>query len=229
MALVQKNLADISLLETYDSERMPVVAEMLNLSNELHARAFAHIPDTAFESPVSSTADDPMQRSAKVLQLGINYRWSRIVLDARDTGEQSLEQNPYGILGTKVRAGDRAPFFGGVKTGDKVTDLFQLLRESAGAHLVLVFPAEEQHLADEVKAMDKYTQNGLAKVMVVVGSISQDIDAVVDVKHVAYSAYDINEQKTVWVAIRPDGIIGAYYVYGSNEIASYFARLERKV
>ncbi|KAF9053705.1 FAD/NAD(P)-binding domain-containing protein [Hymenopellis radicata] len=230
MALVVKKAASISLLSTYEAERMPVVAEMLNLSNALHARAFAHIPNAAFEAaPESSAPADPMQRSVKLLQLGVNYRWSQIVLDARDTGEQSLEKNPYGILGANIRAGDRAPFFGGLRQGENTTNLFNLLDENAGAHLILVFPTSGvESVAGHLNRLKPHQESGLAKVVVISHERSQtqtEVEVLEDVDRVAYTAYNVDEQTTLWVAIRPDGIIGAY-VYTADGLVDYFSRLD---
>ena len=91
---------------------MPVVAEMLNISKDLHLR-LAIQPD----SLESRTGDEklrknPMWRPRQVLQLGVNYRWSPIVLECRvgDDDNNSKEQRmAYGIEGDRLRAGDRAP------------------------------------------------------------------------------------------------------------------------
>ncbi|KAJ6618899.1 hypothetical protein B0H10DRAFT_2164095 [Mycena sp. CBHHK59/15] len=194
LSLVVKGVADISLLSTYDSERLPVVAEMLNLSSMLHARAFTHIPEAAFEAaPV--TSEVAMHHSAKTLQLGVNYRWRLIVRDARDTGEQSMAKNPYGIRGSKVRAGDRAPFFGGIKINGEEIDLFHLLGESAGAHPALGFPGYRRCLVEEVEVLKNYSQIGLATAVLVGDGDSQDVPGArseADAERTMRTSYEID-------------------------------------
>ncbi|EAU90555.2 OxyL protein [Coprinopsis cinerea okayama7 len=69
LALVVKDLAPHSLLGTYTEERLPVISEMLNISTNLLDKAFRGRSEYI--------------RDENILQLGINYRWSSIVLDER--------------------------------------------------------------------------------------------------------------------------------------------------
>ncbi|KAJ7656762.1 FAD binding domain-containing protein [Mycena polygramma] len=207
------------LLQSYEAERMPVVAEMLSLSSDLHAKAFPHIPETAFNPGPSSDAADPMMRSAKLLQLGINYRWSSIIHDERDTGEVSVESNPYGTMGDKVRAGDRAPFVGDLGG----TNLFSLLRDSP-SHIALYFPVSA--VGPALHDLQGILNAGLLHVAVV-GRPLTDAHAAIkslsDPEGLAAKAYDILDRDT-FVVIRPDGIIGAY-TFSTKGIQEYFVRL----
>ncbi|KAJ7660046.1 FAD binding domain-containing protein [Mycena rosella] len=235
LALVLKNTADSSLLSTYEAERLPVIAEMLGLSSALHARAFAHIPDAAFAS-AAALADDPMARPAQVLQLGINYRWSPIVLDARGKADDVEEKTPYGAGPTtsNVRAGDRAPYFGGIQDSDgQPNNLFRLLEECSGAHLVLVFPGSGGNLVEGVDALGRYGVGGLLGVVFVfiereLGSNLDGARVAVDTNGAARRAYGVEKQTTVWVAIRPDGVVGSYG-YTVDDVVAYFRRLARPV
>ncbi|KAJ7676580.1 FAD binding domain-containing protein [Mycena polygramma] len=220
IVLVLEGKASAELLHSYEAERMPVVAEMLSLSSNLHAKAFPHIPETAFNpAPVSSDTADPMMRSAKMLQLGINYRWSAITHDDRDTGEESIDKNPYGTMGDKIRAGDRAPFIGELEG----TNLFSLLRESP-SHLVLYFPAVEPALDGLHGILD----SGLLHVAVVGTTLyvedGMTIRHIADPQRLAAAAYDIKGGRDVFVVIRPDGIIGAY-TFSTEGIQAYFTRM----
>jgi 2-polyprenyl-6-methoxyphenol hydroxylase-like FAD-dependent oxidoreductase len=102
--------ADRSLLDSYESERLPVAASVLGLSNRLMAETVA-AGTLAFK------------RSEETLQLGIGYRQSALSRDLRPEA-------------TGLRAGDRAPDAPGlVRPGTASTRLFDLLR---GPHITLL-------------------------------------------------------------------------------------------
>ncbi|CAA7261872.1 unnamed protein product [Cyclocybe aegerita] len=69
LALVLKGLAPPSLLDTYNDERHPVVAEMLNITTGM------------LNKMVVASADVGWRRTGHINQLGVNYRWSSIVVD----------------------------------------------------------------------------------------------------------------------------------------------------
>ncbi|KAJ7465473.1 FAD binding domain-containing protein [Mycena galericulata] len=213
IALVIKGKAYEALLKSYETERMPVVAEMLSLSTELHAKAFPHIPDSAFDAaPASDVSTDPMMRSSKLLQLGINYRWSAITRDDRDTGEHSVEMNPYGTMGAKIRAGDRAPYVGELQE-DGVRDLFALLHDSP-SHVVLFFPMST---LDSLGNLKRWIDAELLHVAVIYGgpivtpaTITRGVQYFFDPRGLVAETYDVSGERDMYVVIRPDGIIGAY-------------------
>ncbi|KAJ7492905.1 FAD binding domain-containing protein [Mycena galericulata] len=227
IALVIKGQASETLLKSYETERMPVVAEMLSLSTELHAKAFPHIPDSAFDAaPASDVSTDPMMRSSKLLQLGINYRWSAITRDDRDTGEHSVEMNPYGTMGAKIRAGDRAPYVGELQ-GDGVRDLFALLHDSP-SHVVLFFPMST---LDSLGKLSRWIDAELLHVAVIHGgpivtppTITRGVQYFSDPRGLAAETYDVSGERDVYVVIRPDGIIGAY-TFSADGVQEYFSLL----
>ncbi|KAF8891790.1 FAD binding domain-containing protein [Infundibulicybe gibba] len=114
VALVEKGLAPASLLDTYTEERIPVIAEMLGVTTELLKKTFKKEHDQS-----------AWDRTGCLLQLGVNYRWSSIVVDEQskdyipsgdDTnGDQKQvvqfdDVDPYGKrTDGRLRAGDRAP------------------------------------------------------------------------------------------------------------------------
>ncbi|KAJ6583450.1 FAD binding domain-containing protein [Mycena vulgaris] len=228
IALVTKGKVSSEILASYEAERMPVVAEMLSLSTQLHAKAFPHIPESAFDAPpAATTSADPMLRSSKLLQLGINYRWSSITFDERDNGQNTAEQNPYGTLGEKVRAGDRAPFVGDLHGGDVVTNLFTLLHQSP-SHLALVFPGTKFASLGPLKP---YIDADLLRIAVIGAPAATErmsgVQYFTDPKGLAATAYDVQTQ-TVCVIVRPDGIIGAYAL-GTKGVEKYFTLLKATV
>ncbi|KAF5357562.1 hypothetical protein D9757_013009, partial [Collybiopsis confluens] len=108
LALVHRGLSKAEILTTYEIERMPVVAEMLNLSTELHKHTIgAHEKFRAGISPSSEASKDPMFRGRNLSQLWVNYRWSPIVFDDQ-AGITVEHTNPSGLEGDRLRAGDRA-------------------------------------------------------------------------------------------------------------------------
>ncbi|KAJ6594762.1 FAD binding domain-containing protein [Mycena capillaripes] len=227
ISLVVKGKASSDLLKSYEAERMPVVAEMLNLSNDLHAKAWPHIPDSAFDAPPSvNTSTDPMMRSSKLLQLGVNYRWSSITLDERDTGANTSDKNPYGTMGDKIRAGDRAPYVGDLH-GEQAADLFTLLHD-APSHLALYFPSST---AGSLSELGNLIDSELLHVAVISGAVAESgSTAAKGIKHfadpqgLAAKAYDVGPDRDVYVIIRPDGVIGAY-TFSTKGIQEYFSLL----
>jgi hypothetical protein len=208
---------------------MPVVAEMLNLSTELHAKAFPHIPDSAFTPPAlnPSSDSDPMLRSSKLLQLGINYRWSTIIFDERDTGEKSVQKNPYGTTGDKIRAGDRAPYIGKFHgPGAQTVDLFSLLHDTP-SHLLLYFQASAENLLEE---LNNLIDAEILHIAIISTALAQTwetrkgISYFADPHDLAAKAYDVPPNKDVYVVVRPDGVIGAY-TFSTKGIQAYFSLL----
>lgn len=230
LALVVKNNASPNLLTSYEAERMPVVAEMLNLSNALHAKAFPHIPAAAFETPqTSDNQPDPMTRSRKLLQLGINYRWSDILFDERVKHGRTADKNPYSSMDAQIRVGDRAPYIGNL-IGEKTTDLFSLLEE-VPSHLVLVFPSSTLASMESLSSIKTFIDAGLIRFVAIIENQASGSDNVEGVKYLvdsqstAREAYDVSEPDCgTYVTIRPDGIIGAY-TFEVGGIKEYFARL----
>jgi len=75
------NGAKVSLLDSYEEERLPIAASLLGTSTRLHQQTFK---------------DREYRRGAEVLQLGLNYRGSSL----------SRQDDP---LSSPLQAGDRAP------------------------------------------------------------------------------------------------------------------------
>ncbi|KAJ7815919.1 hypothetical protein B0H13DRAFT_2258022 [Mycena leptocephala] len=220
ISLVVNGKASSHLLQSYEAERMPVVAEMLNLSTELHAKAFPHIPDSAFTLPAlnPSSESDPMLRSSKLLQLGINYRWSTIIFDERDTGEKSVQKNPYG---------DRAPYIGKLHgPGAQTVDLFSLLHDTP-SHLLLYFQASAENLLGE---LDNLIDAEILHIAIISTALAQTwetrkgISYFADPHDLAAKAYDVPTNKDMYVVVRPDGVIGAY-TFSTKGIQAYFSLL----
>ncbi|KAF8189955.1 FAD binding domain-containing protein [Mycena galopus ATCC 62051] len=212
LALVHQNRAAASLLETYELERLPVIAEMLGLTSKLHERTFSGAAALAAAASASGAEPDPMMRAPTLLQLGVNYRYSPIVCDARGS---VAAVSPYGSgVSASVRAGDRAPFIALQLDNGEQTDLFRLLGECAPNHLIVAFLEQGADLKDGIHTSEKW----MARVVVTELNSGRDAEA--------KFAYGVSENRSVWAIIRPDGILGAY-VYSVAEVDAYFESLSR--
>ena len=83
LALVLKGEAAPSLLSSYSIERGPIVAHVLGLSSYLH------------DLIINSSGMSPFERPMELRQLGVNYRFSPIVIDERG----DLKQKMLNLLG----------------------------------------------------------------------------------------------------------------------------------
>jgi hypothetical protein len=210
LAHVIKGLSPPCLLDTYTEERLPVVAEMLDLTTKI----------------LKATIDKPSneagwRRTGNLNQLGVNYRWSSIVIDQNTdsgTGPGAREaHSAYDVEADGVlRAGDRAPDAPGLvkvnfdnqKSGES-TRLFKLL--SPTYHTVLVFA----EAADVHATLQIAISKELVRVVVILRAgttnIIPDVDCDVfeDRDGHAYDAYKGPEGANGIVIIRPDGVTGA--------------------
>ncbi|KAG1870457.1 FAD binding domain-containing protein [Suillus tomentosus] len=195
LALVEKGLADKSLLETYNAERLP------------HGRR---------TNPI-------------LFMLGINYRFSDIVLDEFAIPGKPI--NAYGVLDEEhLEAGDRAPDAPNlVQVGAGESDvktLFSLYRP--WYHTVLVFAPSHADAAPILGALEVYDTSVVRSAVVLpssasVTSVASPADLVfVDQEGHGYSAYLVEAGQMRVFVIRPDGVIGAI-VHGTEGVKRYFS------
>lgn len=91
LALIVKRLASVSLLDSYTEERIPVIAEMLDRTTKI-------INCTFREERISATENANAWKKTQngtLMQLGVNYRWSSIVVDEQKKRELSAEEIEY--------------------------------------------------------------------------------------------------------------------------------------
>ncbi|KAG1745464.1 FAD binding domain-containing protein [Suillus paluster] len=220
LALVEKGLADKSLLETYTAERLPVISEMLEMTTTILNQTIA-------------TGDPTRQRTPILTMLGINCRSSSIVLDEFVTPGEGKPIQAYGVLDEgHLEAGDRAPEAPNmVQVGRGESDvktLFGLYRP--WYHTVLVFVpslSDATPILSALEACDK----GLVRLAVVLPSlapvtpVASPADVVlVDQEGHAHSAYLVEANQTKVFVIRPDGVIGAI-VHGAEGVKKYFSKI----
>ncbi|KAH9913060.1 monooxygenase [Fomitopsis serialis] len=220
LTLVEQGLASPSLLATYTEERLPVIAAMLQKSTKL------------FEALQKGDTERAWKRGGDLRMLGVNYRWSSIVVDERTPKAQSPESvNPYGS-GTDgdLRAGDRAPDAPGLvnvgsEEADDPTSLFSVFRPSHHTALLFNIPAEE--MEQVLRVAQKYPSGSVKTVSIYPQGTSNpsvvgrpDL-AIADRDGHAYAGYQVSPEKPTIVIVRPDGVVGGI-VYGLSGLAQYF-------
>ncbi|KAG7445101.1 uncharacterized protein BT62DRAFT_920845 [Guyanagaster necrorhizus] len=214
LALVQKNLAPQSLLDSYSQERIPIIAAMLDKTSELHMKTF---------TPGGTQAG--WARGYELRQFGINYRGSPIIVDETPVhGEEIFDPYRSGNDGT-VRGGDRAPDAPGltfVKDPTRKTSLFDIFGSSY--HTVLFF--SDDNIA-VVEALKSYPTGAVKSVVILsqnpTGVISADY-VLADGDGYAYKHYNMAEKVTKVVIVRPDGMVGGL-VRGMDGLKKYFRRI----
>ncbi|OCH86653.1 monooxygenase [Obba rivulosa] len=228
LALVEKGLAAPSLLSTYTEERLPVIAEMLKMTTQILDRTI-----------VAKTLDDSVwNRSGELLQLGVHYRWSSLIVDERPgAGENIAPRLPVAARGTLegvLYAGDRAPEATNLRkvigpdTVDGVTSLFRVFALSL--HTVLFFAASNvEGLEDALKASKRYPADRIRTVSILRTHTTAPSVAGVDLVLMdedghAYTGYGVDGDKLTVIIVRPDGVVGAI-VHGSEGILRYFERV----
>jgi len=240
LALVLRGLSSPSLLDTYEVERMPVVAEMLNLSTALHSLAFSRKTSSALETGPTSTgdADKVMHRSKQLLQLGINYRWSPIIVEDRASNDVTAKNDPYGQNSGKIRAGDRGPdatqLLDVLGPNEEPKTLHSLF--STDKHTILVvLGGSIASLRDDLASVEEFRKPGVARVVAIVSQSEKegaglqapfpaDIQVLSDEEGHVHRGYDVQEGSTSFIVIRPDGVIGAY-THVSEGVRRYFSAI----
>lgn len=223
LALVAKGLAPDNLLESFNNERLPVVKEMLNITDNLMKKTIA-----------DSDREEGWDRPGSIDQLGVNYRSSSIIVDEEDEelGCAGGNFSPYNAApGGTLHAGDRAPDAPGlIKLGNQCsedgepTNLFKLF--DLTRHTVLVF-ADKADCEAAVNSLDTSAPD-LVRTIVISRSgqkLSLDADEVFeDRDEHAHSAYLGGQGKSTMFAVRPDGIVGAR-VRSIDGLQRYFKRV----
>ena len=214
LAHVIKGLSPPSLLDSYTEERLPVVAEMLNLTTK--------ILEVTIAKPNNEAG---WRRTGNLNQLGVNYRWSSIVVDqSTDSGAGPNAREAHSAYdveaGGLLRAGDRAPDAPGLvkvnfdnQKSSESTRLFKLL--SPTYHTILIFAETIDVHATTLQAAIARFPKELVRAVVLLRAgttnMIQDVacDVFEDRDGHAYDAYKGAEGANGIVIIRPDGVTGA--------------------
>ena len=173
-------------------------------------------------------------RPRDLWQLGVNYRWSSIVVDERTPKPRGpMEVNPYGS-GTDgtLRAGDRAPDAPGlVPVSDDdgaLAALFDVFRPIH--HTMLLFNLPTQELARMLTAAKMYPSKCIKTVVIYPRGTSKAVVtgkpdlAFIDREGHAFKSYQVPQDRPTIVIVRPDAYVGAI-AHGLQGFASYFRRI----
>ena len=175
-------------------------------------------------------ADASAWRRERVLKmLGVNYRWSSIVVDERAPNKPKEPENVYGgEAGGELRAGDRAldaPALAPVSK-DQTTPLSLFGIFKPVHHTVLLF-ATDTGYAQQVLAELKRYPDGSVKTVVVypqgsasAAPVAEADFTVVDTEGHAFTAYGVTPEQSVTVIVRPDGVVGAI-AYNLDAVKTY--------
>ncbi|KAJ7209278.1 FAD binding domain-containing protein [Mycena pura] len=227
LALVLKNLAPRTILSSFNVERLPVVAQMLHATSALYTHVVREVKDEATNKKEDENASGWFRwRNTALEMYGVNYRFSPIVVEERDTTAQDQENmmarayQGYEGTGT-LRAGDRAPEAPGLVHAGTETSLFSLFQPSM--HTVLIFPPTDHASLDDIFATTSaYPKSTIQTFAVYKASASvQGTADLVDRQGDAYSSYLVANGKTTIVVVRPDGFIGAI-VHDDRGLTRYF-------
>ncbi|KAJ7146800.1 hypothetical protein C8R44DRAFT_827295 [Mycena epipterygia] len=217
LALVLKRRAAPALLETYDTERLPVVFQVLLATSALYTHTVEKFPP-----PKAETKDEDENASGCPIILG-DY-------SAAETVEEMCARAYEGYEGSgTLRAGDRAPEAPGLvrEVGVLAKSLFELFYPAM--HTILVFvsniPAFSA-LEGITTATAAYPEGTVQTFFVYkdeITSASGGRSGFVDMEGHAFATYLVEGECRV-VVVRPDGFIGA--IGGSADgMERYFSRI----
>ncbi|KAF8627812.1 hypothetical protein AX15_004237 [Amanita polypyramis BW_CC] len=239
LALVHKNLAPYSLLNSYAEERLPVAAGVID-------QAASADPFMVKERRIDFLGRVGLN------QLSISYRWSSIVFDERrrDARENAAEEDEYfhdynfdgsdeeeevldahGLQADGILvAGDRAPDAPGLidmrkTTGRETWRLFEIFGPSY--HTVLVFTEVTRRWTQVHKLVSAYPKGTVQFVLIARrGQVVPEVEATYadfvleDSDGHSHNAYLLDDNYGI-VVVRPDGVIGAI-AKGAEGVGWYF-------
>ena len=216
LSLVVKGHAVPSLLDTYTEERAPVIAEMLKKSTKLF--------DDAQQVKADGTnLEQAWHRGGELHMLGVNCRWSSIILDER-TPKETTPVDPYGVARIEaniniVRAGERAPDAPGLQVVNASTlhnahettllDIF-----GPSYHTALIFSDGTNKARQMVSMLRAYPADLLRTVLIHSNDTNRILDSagadvsVVDHDGHAHDGYQVAKGEFMSFIVRPDGVVG---------------------
>lgn len=197
---------------------------MLNITTEIFKRSF-------------QSEDGAWQRGGKLLQLGVNYRGSDIVIDETDVDVGEIKVDSYNVDGF-LRGGDRAPDAPALyhlkcdSADDTPTRLFDIFKPQYHTALVFVNRDAIEQSRPILQALRIYPTGMIRSIIIhpqaAQSSVISPSDALVDLiledrEGHAYKGYNVSRhaKAVVTYIIRPDGVIGGI-VYSAKGVKRYF-------
>ena len=222
LASVLKKHSPPSLLQSYNGERLPVIAAMLDKTSALFK--IEHT-DSA---PRKADRSDPA-----LMMLGINYRTSSFVFDSIHHRLKPEEENAYMPTREGLWAGDRAPNAPRlVRSDGSSTMLFDIFKPTH--HTALIFAPTVEAAKSHLDIITG--ENGRIVSFVVLPEGSRMDDAKVDGAQVivdseghAKAAYleknGFGEDDIFAYLVRPDSYIGALAGRDGRSLQEYIAKV----
>ena len=225
LSLVHKGYASAILLDTYQEERLPIIAEMLG-------KTTAHFRKILESQGDISAATRVMN---EMTQLGVNYRGSSII------GEDDIRDRTLKVPGynkdseTAACPGDRAPEVPSLinATGEhKHETLFGIFSPSHHSVLVFTKEYEERSALALSSVISRLPRDTVRSVFILpsesnvneLGAVYSGNDVFIDSGDHAYSSYDLPSDQSYFVVIRPDGVVGAR-VHEVAGVERYFQKI----
>lgn len=220
IARVIKGQSDSRILETYNEERLPVIADMLN-----------KLPDLYLSGTVSEANARALERVGLGVpqgnkspdQMHVNYRWSSIVVPDLNTFDGP------GIVA--LSAGDRAPNATKLMNEEGIHCLFDLF--SCSRDTIVAF----QPSSDEIKRIHELLSSIAQDKPLLISIFPTDSEVpqgypsditLVDTENYAHTAYKVLSGAGRTFIIRPDAVIGAI-VQGVQGLREYYAKLSSEM
>ena len=225
LSLVYKGYTSAALLDSYQEERLPVIAEMLGKTTELFNRTTENRGDININL---------LGRNSDMTQLGINYRGSSII------GEDDIRDTTLKVSGynkdseTAACPGDRAPevpsLIDATGTEHKHETLFNIF--SPSHHSVIVFTKKyEEYSALALSSVIKRLPENTVRSVLILPSESNvnELGVVYDKVFIdsgghGHSYYGLPSDQSYFVVVRPDGVVGAR-VHEVAGVERYFQKI----
>jgi FAD binding domain len=207
LSLVYKGHASAALLDSYQEERLPIIAEMLGKTTDI------------FNKMLEKKGDfSAILRNTDISQLGVSYRGSPII------GEDNIRDPTLKVSGYNLDArtaacpGDRAPEVPSLinATGEhKHETLFGILSPSHHSVLVFTKKYEESSALALSSVINQLPGNTVRSVLILpsesnVDELGKVYDEVfIDSGGHAHAGYGLPSDQSYFVVVRPDGVVGA--------------------
>ena len=222
LSLAYKGYESAALLDSYQEERLPIIAEMLGKTTELFKQIIERRGDIS-----------QVRRSTDLAQLGVNYRGSSLIGED-DIHHTTLKVSGYnGESETAACPGDRAPEVPLLlnATGEhKHETLFSIFSPSHHSVLVLTKKYEENSAVALSSVIKRLPRNTVRSILILPLESNVNEQGVVydevfiDSGDHAYSSYGLRSDQSYFVIVRPDGVVGAR-VHDVDGIERYFQKI----
>ncbi|KAL4242532.1 Rifampicin monooxygenase-like protein [Abortiporus biennis] len=227
LSLVCKNVSPLSILDTYNDERLPVIQAMLAKTTEVHNKLM--------QSDIKDKA--AWDRPKSLNQLRVNFRWSSILVDEQVEDHEDAKvvaRNAYGSeTDDKLRAGDRAPDAPDLvdTNSNQKTSFYSIFKPTH--HTALLFNPPASELPAILESLATWPSGSVKPVVVLPqgAGTTQDVDVAKDVLLLedrdghAYNSYkQIVDGGFPIVIVRPDGVIGGI-TKGPEGVKAYHEKL----